>query len=164
VEHGRKRAVVATNLNHVSVRATDIEQSVRFYEEVFGLKRIPTPNFGYPVQWLRVGPLQLHIFERPGNAPPYQHFALSVDDFEAVFRAARERGVLDETAFGHHIYELPGGQVQMYLKDPGGNLVEVDWPDVSTLSEEVRAQMKVMANLNPQSPENMKARLFLTGA
>ena len=39
-------------------------ESVGFYEEIFGMQRVPTPNFGFPVQWLRVGSLQLHLFER----------------------------------------------------------------------------------------------------
>jgi catechol 2,3-dioxygenase-like lactoylglutathione lyase family enzyme len=54
--------MAATNLNHVSLIARDLEESVRFYLEVFGMERIPTPNFGFPVHWLRVGPLQLHLF------------------------------------------------------------------------------------------------------
>jgi hypothetical protein len=32
---------------------------------------------------------------------------------------------------------LPDGAVQMYLRDPAGNLVEVNWPDVTTLDREV---------------------------
>jgi hypothetical protein len=41
----------AINLNHVSVVARNLRESVRFYEEVFGMQRVPTPNFGFPVQW-----------------------------------------------------------------------------------------------------------------
>ena len=52
----------ATGINHVSISATDLEESTRFYEEVFGMERIPTPIFETPVQWLRVGDLQLHLF------------------------------------------------------------------------------------------------------
>ncbi len=35
------------------------------------------------------------------------------------------------------VRELPDGAVQMYLRDPAGNLVEVNWPDVTTLDREV---------------------------
>jgi hypothetical protein len=41
------------------------------------------------VQWLRVGDLQLHLFARPGAGPDLPRFRVSVDDFEAVFRATR---------------------------------------------------------------------------
>ena len=54
--------VRATRINHVSIAAADLEESTRFYEEVFGMERIPTPTFADPVQWLRVGDLQLHLF------------------------------------------------------------------------------------------------------
>ncbi|MBO0705589.1 MAG: VOC family protein, partial [Candidatus Dormibacteraeota bacterium] len=54
--------MAATNLNHVSVHATDMEKSAKFYEDLFGLQRVPTPNFGFEVIWLRVGDLQLHLF------------------------------------------------------------------------------------------------------
>jgi catechol 2,3-dioxygenase-like lactoylglutathione lyase family enzyme len=53
----------AVELNHVSIHAKDLSESVRFYSEVLGLETIPTPNFGYPVQWLRLGDRQLHIFQ-----------------------------------------------------------------------------------------------------
>ena len=45
----------ATGLNHVSIHARDLEESTRFYEEFFGMRRVATPDFGYPVQWLEVG-------------------------------------------------------------------------------------------------------------
>ena len=128
-------------LNHVSVSAPDLDESVRFYEDLFGMERIPTPNFGFPVQWLRVGSLQLHLFERPGAPPTYHHVAFSVDDFDAVYSRAAELGIHDRTTFGHHLYELPGDNAQMYVRDPSGNLIEVDWPDVRTLSAETRAEM-----------------------
>jgi catechol 2,3-dioxygenase-like lactoylglutathione lyase family enzyme len=39
----------ATRVNHVSVHAPDLETSVARYEDLFGARRIPTPNFGMPV-------------------------------------------------------------------------------------------------------------------
>jgi catechol 2,3-dioxygenase-like lactoylglutathione lyase family enzyme len=151
----------AISLNHVSVSARNLEESVRFYEELFGMERIPTPNFGFPVQWLRVGSLQLHIFERPGDAPTYHHLGLTVDDFEVVYHKAKVLGIHDYTTFGHHLYELPNQNVQMYLRDPAGNLVEVDWPDVTTLSPDILADMKKLADRYPQGEDNQRATLFL---
>ena len=52
----------AVGINHVSISATDLEASTRFYEDIFGMERIPTPIFETPVQWLRVGDMQLHLF------------------------------------------------------------------------------------------------------
>lgn len=148
-------------LNHVSVVAGDLEESLTFYEHLFGFERLPTPNFGFPVQWLRVGDLQIHLFERPDAAPTYHHFALSVADFPAVYAQAREMGAFDAGAFRHHLFELPGDIAQLYLRDPGGNLVEVDAPGASRLPEDVRADMRRLADDHPQDAENLRATLFL---
>jgi hypothetical protein len=134
---------------------------VQFYTEIFGAETIDTPNFGFPVQWLRVGDLQLHLFERPGSAPTYHHFALRVDDFEAVFRATRTRGLHDSETMGSHLNELPSGQVQLYIRDPGGNLVEVNWNDARGLSDEVRQEMRRLEHSHPQSESNRRAELYL---
>jgi catechol 2,3-dioxygenase-like lactoylglutathione lyase family enzyme len=89
----------AVDLNHVSVSATDLETSIRFYEEVLGLERVATPNFGYPVQWLQAGERQLHLFQRRGETPTYHHFGLTVDDLPAVYERAEKRGCFDRTSF-----------------------------------------------------------------
>jgi catechol 2,3-dioxygenase-like lactoylglutathione lyase family enzyme len=151
----------ARNLNHVSIVAKNLEESVRFYEEVFGLERIPTPNFGHPVQWLRVGDLQLHIFERPEEARRYAHFALSVDDLVSVYEKARARGCLDGNTFTHYLVQLPNGNVQLYVRDPAGNLIEVDWPSIETLPPELQAECVRLADRHPQNDRNRQATLFL---
>jgi catechol 2,3-dioxygenase-like lactoylglutathione lyase family enzyme len=154
----------ATRVNHVSVHAPDLAASVEWYEDLFGARRIPTPNFGMPVQWLGIGDTQVHLFQRYADAPSHHHFAIAVDDFEAVYRRAGELDAYDGEAFGHHFYELPGDTAQLYLRDPGGNLVEVDASGVSGLADEIRADRKRLADVNPQDDENLRARLYLDGA
>lgn len=154
--------MAATNLNHVSVSTPDLQKSIRFYQDLLGLEPVPTPNFGFPVQWMRVGDLQLHLFERPGEAPTYHHLALTVDDFATVYHKARDLGIFDSTTFGYHFYELPQSNAQLYLRDPGGNLVEINYPDITDVPDDVRKDSKMLADNNPQSDENMQATLFLT--
>jgi len=129
--------VKATGLNHVSVHANDLETSARFYEEFFGMRRVPTPDFGYPVIWLEVGELQVHLFDRKTEAPQYHHFALDVDDYTAAFKEARRRGILEGRP-----RRFPDGAVQMYIRDPAGNRVELDWPDSSTLDPAVFGELE----------------------
>jgi catechol 2,3-dioxygenase-like lactoylglutathione lyase family enzyme len=152
---------VAPYINHISIGARDLDESARFYSEVFGAEKIDTPNFGYPVQWLRLGDLQLHLFKRDAKASTYHHFAIAVDDFDAVFRATRERKVHDRDTQGHHLFELPSGQVQLYIRDPGGNLVEVNCADARTLSDEIRGEMVRHADRHPQDESNRRAALYL---
>ena len=44
----------ALRINHVSVSSPDQDASARFYEELFGVERIPAPNFGFRVDWFKV--------------------------------------------------------------------------------------------------------------
>ena len=126
----------AIGVTHVSVSATDLQESVRFYTDFFGMEEVPSSDFSGPVRWLRVGDLQLHLFLDDAPAPERHHFALDVDDFEAAFKRAEELGIKDGGRYSS-VRELPDGAVQMYLRAPAGNLVEVNCPDVSTLDREV---------------------------
>jgi catechol 2,3-dioxygenase-like lactoylglutathione lyase family enzyme len=149
------------SLNHVSISAPDLEASARWYEELFGLERLPTPNFGLPVLWLRAGDLQLHLFQRQVEPPSNHHFGLAVEDFEAVYQKAQRLGAFDSRATGQTIRQLPDGSVQMYLRDPAGNLVEVDHPDAAALDRAIVKDLPKLEEVFPQSPENRKAALFL---
>ena len=71
----------AKGFTHVSISAADLEESARFYEDLFGMEEVPSPDFSGPVRWLRVGSLQLHLFLDQDLAPARHHFALDVDDF-----------------------------------------------------------------------------------
>jgi YD repeat-containing protein len=156
--------VRATRINHVSVHATDLEASARFYEEVFGMERIPAPKFRHPVIWLRLGEQQLHLFQRDAEAPAYHHLGLDVDDFEAVYRKARELGAFDPGSWYSHIYEHPAGWVQMYIRDPAGNLVEIDWPDVTTLNRSVVTDIRKLDDDVRQTGGSVDATLYTAAA
>jgi catechol 2,3-dioxygenase-like lactoylglutathione lyase family enzyme len=69
--------MAAIRFKHLSISATNLEESLRFYEEMFGLERIPTYNFGFRRQCLRCGAHQLHIFELEDAVPVRQHFRSS---------------------------------------------------------------------------------------
>jgi lactoylglutathione lyase len=155
--------VRATRLNHVSIHATDMAASLRFYTEVFGMERLPSPDFSQHVEWLRLGEQQLHLFTSEDPAPRSHHLALDVDDFEAAYLKAKELGLLDEDAFGASVRELPGGAVQMYIRDPAGNLVEVDWPDVSTLDRSIVTRMTKLSDEIEQSREAEQSSLYTGG-
>ena len=150
----------ASGINHVSISAPDLQASVRFYTQVLGMERVPAPRFpGQPVAWLRLGDQQLHLFQREG-APQFHHFGVDVDDFEAAYLKVRELAIEDETTFLGGIFELPGGEVQMYLRDPAGNLVEIDCPDGSTLDRGIVTGIVRLADVVPQGEENRRARLY----
>jgi len=51
--------------------------------------------------------------------------------------------------------------VQLYLRDPAGNLVEIDHYGIDRLPDDIRAQVKPLWEFNPQSGEQMQGRLFV---
>ena len=148
-------------INHVSVNATDLQESVDFYVDLLGAEPLTTPNFGIPVQWLALGRTQLHLFERELQPTSHHHFGITVDDLEPVFRAAERRNAFDDIAFKNRLVELPGDVVQLYVRDPAGNLVEIDCPGKDRLPQDMRDQLKQLWDFNPHTDEQMSARLFV---
>jgi catechol 2,3-dioxygenase-like lactoylglutathione lyase family enzyme len=152
---------MGTQINHVSINARNLRESVDFYVDLLGAELVPTPNFGIPVQWLALGRTQLHLFERELQPTSHHHLGITVDDIEPAYRAAERRGAFDHDAFGSHLVELPGDVVQLYVRDPAGNLVEIDQAGVHRLPDDLRAQLKQLWDFNPQSDEHMLGRLFV---
>jgi YD repeat-containing protein len=157
--------VRATRINHVSIKADDLEGSARFYEELFGMVRIPAPNFPeVTVIWLQLGDQQLHLFHPGGEALAAQHFGLDVENFEAVYRKAKERGLLVVNQEGGRPIRMhPAGWVQMYVRDPAGNLVEIDWPDVEGLPADIRGEIPNLDDDLPQVGAERTATLYSQG-
>ncbi|HEX3688924.1 MAG TPA: VOC family protein [Solirubrobacteraceae bacterium] len=153
---------MSPQLNHVSVNARNLQESVDFYVDLLGAELIATPNFGLPVQWLALGHTQLHLFERDLAPTSHHHLGITVSDLEPVYRAAKRRAAFDDDAFGNHLVQLPGDVVQMYVRDPAGNLVEIDHHGVDRLPAELRARLTKLWELHPQSEEQMRGRLFVS--
>ena len=52
--------------------------------------------------------------------------------------------------------------MQFYLRDPAGNLVEIDWPDVTTLEHAwIVSDLKKLDDDVPQTGDALRATLFL---
>jgi lactoylglutathione lyase len=149
----------ALRINHVSVSSPDQDASGRWYADLFGVERIPSPNFGFRVDWYRLGDTQLHIFPALDAGPERHHLGITVDDILPVYRRARELGAIDP-AFTDWVRVLADGTLQLYLRDPGGNLVEVNAP-VGDLTTDDIPELKRLDELEPQGPENAGAQLYL---
>ena len=57
--------------------------------------------------------------------------------------------MLDRDTFGYAAAELPGGEAQLYLRDPAGNLIEVDHPD----GADARGRIDEMILLDERRPQ-----------
>ena len=128
-------------LQHVLVQTTDLAGTVRWWEEVLGLRPGPHPDFGFPVAWLYLGEEDvLHVTEGGAGVSANRQAYLAQQS-----QAERGTGVLDHIAF--HATDLPGvlarlerqgvaftsrrvdaqGLFQLFLFDPNGVKVELNF-------------------------------------
>jgi catechol 2,3-dioxygenase-like lactoylglutathione lyase family enzyme len=119
--------VITAGVHHVAVNVDDLDAALRFYTEGFGfVPRTDRPDFGIAGAWLDMGSHQLHLVEIPGERAPDSggHFALRVDDLDAVVTTLRDRGI--EVFDSPH---FPGAGHQAFVRDPANNLIELNEPD-----------------------------------
>jgi glyoxylase I family protein len=126
-------------LDHVSVAVTDLERSRRFYRDVLGLTEVERPAYPVPGVWFQLerGMVHLSVVEHPieNRDGPIDsresHFALRIDDFAGRLESLRALGY-DESAEGALLIQVNpytvAGVAQIYLRDPDGNLVELNAP------------------------------------
>jgi predicted enzyme related to lactoylglutathione lyase len=141
-----------TGFNHLSIGTKNLAESVKFYETVLGMQTNKiSPLRRSAIAHLRAG--------RSGSVLPA--LCGRRGDFHAAYDAAKAIGALDSTAFRNPVNELPDGCVQMYLRDPAGNLIEIDWPDVETLDRSRIPEMKLLTEFAAQNEEGLAASLYL---
>jgi catechol 2,3-dioxygenase-like lactoylglutathione lyase family enzyme len=107
-------------VHHVSINVSDVDQALDFYTGVLGLeRRADRPDLGIGGAWLDAGGQQVHLIEGAVPHGDGEHFALLVGDLRATVDELRDRGVKVSEA-------MPiGTNLQAFLKDPCGNLVEL---------------------------------------
>ena len=112
-------------MHHVNVMVDDLATAHSFYTDVLGLEPKPTPDLGFPAQFYKINDMQeIHMNEIADAVPERAHFALRVTDFESVFHRAHQGGVIETKTWGK-ARVLPGGVMQMFVRDPSGNLIEI---------------------------------------
>lgn len=108
-------------LHHVSVNVDDVRSAVAFYTDLLGLRPIDRPDIGVPGAWLEApNGLQVHLIELPGGGSDSNHMAFAVDDIDAEIAALRARGVSVPD------WSDIGTGRQVFLRDPSGNIVELN--------------------------------------
>ena len=112
-------------MNHVALVVDNLEKACEFYENVLKLEKIPAFKFDYPAQFYQFKDgFQLHLSEWE-DKPSYRgHICIQVSDFNEVYYESKKRDIIDIQRWGK-IRRLPEGAMQMFIKDPSENLIEV---------------------------------------
>ena len=113
-------------LHHVNVTITpELETKTKnFYANILGLPEVPKPeeSRGRGGAWYQLGPVQLHLSIEKGvdNENAKRHFCLLVSDLDECRQRFQRAGV--------EIFpdDQPiKGWLRFYVRDPGGNRIEV---------------------------------------
>ena len=113
------------NINHVTLIVNHLEDAVAFYKNELGMEVIPAFMVDYPNAFLKVGEeQQLHLAEWEDAKSFRGHVCLVVEDFNGLFWRCKELGIIDIEPWGK-VRQLPEGVMQMFIRDPSGNLLEI---------------------------------------
>ncbi|HYZ34781.1 MAG TPA: VOC family protein [Crenalkalicoccus sp.] len=125
-------------LNHYTIRPAALERTREFYEEVLGLQVGYRPPLDFPGYWLYcggqptvhlIGPRQrdAHLPRQPGETGLLDHIAFTCTGLAEMKRRLAERGIAYEERI------LPRDrQTQLFLHDPDGVAVELNYPPEET--------------------------------
>ena len=118
-------AIGIIEVNHVNVVVpSSLEESTKdFYGSVLGLQETPKPveSRGRGGAWYQLGPVQLHLSVDDGDGEAGKgHVCYTVADVESAEDHLRNAGVRiipDDRPIA--------GNPRFYVRDPGGNLIEI---------------------------------------
>lgn len=118
------------SINHVTLIVDNLEESAKFYENELGLEPLPAFIFDYPAAFFKVNDTQqIHLSEWDDAQSIRGHVCLNVKDFDTLFKRFKALNIIDTEAWGG-IKKMPDGSMQMFVRDPANNLVElVSFPD-----------------------------------
>jgi glyoxylase I family protein len=126
-------------IHHVSLTATDLERSRRFYREILGLQEMERPPFGFPGAWFRVGETQqLHLivhdratFRGKPLDTRDSHFAVRTPRYEAAVEFLRSKGYREDAGTDDPVRMIlqphaTAGFPQIYICDPDRHVIEIN--------------------------------------
>ncbi len=126
-------------INHITLVVDKLEEACRFYEEEFQLEALPAFKFDYPAQFYKINDQQqLHLTEWEDKPSFRGHVCIEVDDFSEVYRRMKARDAIDTAPWGK-VRRLPDGGMQMFVRDPSQNLLEISCPADAKIDEAIFA-------------------------
>ncbi len=126
-------------LHHVSVPTREVAKAASFYTDVLGFSVAARPPFPIDGRWLRLGGAEVHVTYVPDGTFPATrivgsddiHFAIRIDDFDAIIEKLRQSGYHDDLAQDDpkRIIIKPksmAGYSQVYVMDYDFHLIEIN--------------------------------------
>jgi len=115
-------------LLHAALLVTDLESTRHFYGGILGLKEKPRPAFDFPGAWYDLGECELHLMVTSASLTPSHdrprrdnHIAFRIDDLNQARTALSQAGL--------PFRESSSGMPSIFVRDPDGNLIELQASD-----------------------------------
>lgn len=120
-------------IDHINIDTLDLDQTVRFYSDVLGLKLGPRPPFSFPGAWLYAGDTAVvHLNHMTGERakarakkPPkdtgaFNHFSFASTGYDDQVKRLKKHDVDYETR------DVPDRELrQIFFLDPNGVRIEL---------------------------------------
>lgn len=126
------QATIDFEIDHYAINVADLQKSVDFYQNVFGLVELPNGTANPNIRWFRLGKnAELHIIQVEGldkKVPKGVHLALAVSDFDSFRESLVSKNISYSDWPGKKgaVSLRPDGIRQLYLQDIDGYYIEVN--------------------------------------
>ena len=98
LHHKKEKLILACHVHHVHIFASDIEKSIKFYQNFFGGRVILDEELaGARNVFIGIGNGRLHLYDQPPKNPgkgSIHHFGIQTDNIEEVVSKLTSRGVI----------------------------------------------------------------------
>jgi catechol 2,3-dioxygenase-like lactoylglutathione lyase family enzyme len=126
-------------LDHFNIRTRQLDDTVRFYEDVLGLQNGDRPNFSFPGAWMySEGRPVVHLVDISPTAEQQKpdsgvvhHVAFASHGFDGMKQRLQSKGMAFDTR------QVPGGATwQIFVRDPNGVMIELNYEAVKETVKE----------------------------
>jgi catechol 2,3-dioxygenase-like lactoylglutathione lyase family enzyme len=117
-------------LDHFNIRTSKLADTVRFYEDIMGLKSGDRPNFTFPGAWMySEGKAVVHLVDisqtdeqQKPDSGVVHHVAFASRDFAGMKQRLQSKGMAFDAR------QVPGGALwQIFVNDPNGVMIELNY-------------------------------------
>jgi catechol 2,3-dioxygenase-like lactoylglutathione lyase family enzyme len=122
------------DLHHVAIKSKNLDETVKFYTKVLGMRQVERPEFPFPGAWLQMGETMFHLYggdaakTHAGNykysqkVSPLDHVALRATGFDDMKKA------LVKNRCKWRQFNIPDFKLwQLFVLDPSGVLIELNF-------------------------------------
>ncbi|MGJ4889166.1 VOC family protein [Bradyrhizobium sp. HKCCYLRH3099] len=126
-------------LDHFNIRTRNLQETVRFYEDVLGLENGARPNFAFPGAWMySEGRPVVHLVDISPTSEAQKPDSGVVHHVAFVSRGfAGMKARLAAKAMPFEARQVPGGELwQIFVRDPNGVMIELNYEAAKEQAED----------------------------